>query len=220
LPTLEEDASHERGLPADVGTGVDREQRPDHEERPVAHVGDAGGDRAPTRRATRARQDIPPALRRAVLRRDERRCRVAGCRNATFLDLHHIRPRSEGGSHSADNLVTLCASHHRALHRGELRSAGDASDFRVLPGELGVPVRDGAPLPPSAPVPASSSLDVPAKVASEQRRRSAALLGCAPAHVLRAPDGAIRTATGAPGTPDATGAVDAGARGFRASPCR
>jgi hypothetical protein len=122
-------------------------------------VGDAGGERAPSRKATRARQDIPPALRRAVLRRDERRCRVAGCRNATFLDLHHIRLRSEGGSHSADNLVTLCSAHHRALHRGELRGAGDASDFRVLPGAF------GAQHPP-APLSASTSLDVPAKVAS------------------------------------------------------
>jgi hypothetical protein len=158
LPALEENASH-------AGTDIEHEHRPDHEERPFAHVGNAGGERASTRNVTRARQDIPPALRRAVLRRDERRCRVAGCRNAIFLDLHHIQPRSEGGSHSADNLVTLCAAHHCALHRGELRSTGAASDFRVLPGELGVPVRDGAPHPP-APLSAPSSLDVPAKVAS------------------------------------------------------
>jgi hypothetical protein len=95
-----------------------------------------------------------------VLRRDERRCRVAGYRNATFLDLHHIRPRSEGGSHRADNLLTLCSAHQRALHRGELRSEGDASDFRVLPGVLDVPSDSAAP--PAVP----SSLDVSAKVAS------------------------------------------------------
>ena len=169
LPTLEENESGDRRLPADVGTDVDRdEHRPALEPRPPAHahVGIPRGDRTPTRKLTRAQQDIPPALRRAVLRRDERRCRVAGCRNATFLDLHHVRPRSEGGSHGADNLVTLCSAHHRALHRGELRSAGDASDFRVLPGELGVLLRDGAQHPPAAPPSASSSLDVSAKVAS------------------------------------------------------
>jgi hypothetical protein len=126
-----------------------------------AHVGAAGAGRAPAHGGKRARQDIPPALRRAVLRRDERRCRVAGCRNATFLDLHHIQPRSEGGSHSADNLVTLCSAHHRALHRGELRGAGDARDFRVLPGELHVSV-DGAAHPSAAP----NSLDVSTQVAS------------------------------------------------------
>jgi hypothetical protein len=147
--------------------------RPASDARPAAQarVGHAR-DRAPTRRATRAQQDIPPALRRAVLRRDERRCRVAGCRNATFLDLHHIRPRSEGGRHSADNLVTLCAAHHRALHRGELRSAGHASDFRVLPSALEAPVDGGAP--PSS----SNSLDVAAKVASGLRQ-----LGFRPADV-------------------------------------
>ncbi|HVZ31299.1 MAG TPA: HNH endonuclease [Polyangiaceae bacterium] len=119
-----------------------------------APVGNAGRSRA----SARAKQDIPPALRRAVLRRDERRCRVPGCRNATFLDLHHIVPRSEGGSHSADNLVTVCAAHHRALHRGELRSTGDASCFRVLPG---VTVDGGGLHPPPA-----SSAEVSAKVAS------------------------------------------------------
>ncbi|HEU4577145.1 MAG TPA: HNH endonuclease signature motif containing protein [Polyangiaceae bacterium] len=143
---------------AHVGSSVD-EHRSTYEGRALVdtNMGRTGGAPAP---AGRAKQDIPPALRRAVLRRDERRCRVAGCRNATFLDQHHIRPRSEGGSHSPDNLVTLCSAHHRAIHRGELRSAGDASDFRVLPGIPGMPV-DGDE-PPMAP----SSLDVSAKVAS------------------------------------------------------
>jgi hypothetical protein len=68
----------------------------------------------------RAKQRMPPAVRRAVLRRDHQRCRVPGCRNATFLDLHHIDLRSEGGSHRADNLLAVCGAHHRALHRGEL----------------------------------------------------------------------------------------------------
>lgn len=85
------------------------------------------------RMGTRAKQNIPPAVRRAVLQRDERRCRVPGCRNATFLDLHHLRPRSEGGSHTPENLVTVCSAHHRALHRGELHSEGGAVQFRLRP---------------------------------------------------------------------------------------
>jgi hypothetical protein len=55
-----------------------------------------------------------------VLARDAGRCVVPGCRHATFVDVHHLRPRSEGGSHQAENLVTLCAAHHRAVHRGQL----------------------------------------------------------------------------------------------------
>jgi Holliday junction resolvasome RuvABC DNA-binding subunit len=46
------------------------------------------------------------------------------------------------------------------LHRGELRSAGDASDFRVLPGVVDVSAGSDATQP------ASSSPDVCAKVAS------------------------------------------------------
>ncbi|HEU4577116.1 MAG TPA: HNH endonuclease [Polyangiaceae bacterium] len=130
LPKLDAHPSHEQRPSADPCCNAGRAEQPDREPRPDAdahvgntadehrhhhdarpadaHVGHAGTDRAPAPKSARARQDIPPALRRAVLRRDERRCRVAGCRNATFLDLHHIRARSEGGRHSADNLVTLC----------------------------------------------------------------------------------------------------------------
>jgi hypothetical protein len=74
----------------------------------------------------RAKQTIPPALRRSVLRRDQRRCRVPGCNNASFLDLHHIQLRADGGANSADNLLTLCGAHYRAVHRGVLRIRGSA----------------------------------------------------------------------------------------------
>jgi hypothetical protein len=71
-------------------------------------------------RPSRARQSVPPALRRAVLTRDRHRCTVPGCTHATFVDVHHVQPRSEGGRHHASNLLTLCSAHHRAAHRGEL----------------------------------------------------------------------------------------------------
>ncbi|MEO8183807.1 MAG: hypothetical protein ABI895_33705, partial [Deltaproteobacteria bacterium] len=44
----------------------------------------------------RAQQTIPPALRRAVLLRDRRRCQVPGCTNTRWLDVHHLELRSEG----------------------------------------------------------------------------------------------------------------------------
>ena len=68
----------------------------------------------------RARQSVTPALRRQVVRRDHGHCQVPGCRNARFLDIHHLRPQSEGGRHEADNLLLLCGAHHRAQHRGYL----------------------------------------------------------------------------------------------------
>jgi len=61
-----------------------------------------------------------------VLRRDKHRCQVPGCRHATFVDVHHIQPREEGGGHRSENLLTLCSAHHRACHRGALRIDGSA----------------------------------------------------------------------------------------------
>jgi hypothetical protein len=91
-------------------------------------------DGAPVRArvGTRAQQTIPPSVRRAVLQRDQHRCRVPGCKNATFLDLHHIQPRSEGGSNHPENLLTLCGAHHRAAHRGQLIIERNSSGLRFL----------------------------------------------------------------------------------------
>jgi len=78
-------------------------------------------------RPVRATQTIPPAIRRAVLRRDGGKCRVPGCRHAVYPDVHHIVLRCEDGKHSLDNLVTLCAAHHHAVHEGRLIVTGSAS---------------------------------------------------------------------------------------------
>jgi len=75
----------------------------------------------------RAKQTIPPVLRRAVLARDNRRCRVPSCRSSAFLDVHHLQLRSEGGRNAADNLITLCGAHHRAAHRGRLIIEGSSA---------------------------------------------------------------------------------------------
>jgi hypothetical protein len=83
-----------------------------------AHGGAELADASAT--TARAVQTIPPAIRRLVLRRDGGRCVVPSCRHATWLDTHHLETRAEGGGHDPNNLVTLCAAHHRALHRGEL----------------------------------------------------------------------------------------------------
>jgi len=79
-----------------------------------------GGPQAGARVLRRAQQAIPPALRRAVLLRDQRRCQVPGCTNTRWLDVHHLEPRSEGGRHSMENLTGLCSAHHRAAHRGKI----------------------------------------------------------------------------------------------------
>ncbi len=64
------------------------------------------------------RRKIPPATRRAVLARDDRRCRAKGCRHRHYLDIHHIRPVSKGGSNHITNLMLVCGIHHAMIHKG------------------------------------------------------------------------------------------------------
>jgi hypothetical protein len=87
----------------------------------------------------RATQSVPPAVRRQLLLRDKRVCQVPGCRNTLALDLHHIQPRAEGGTHHAHNQIGLCAVHHRAVHRGELHVSGRAPDALVFRHADGTP---------------------------------------------------------------------------------
>jgi hypothetical protein len=68
----------------------------------------------------RASQTIPPRVRRLVQSRDHEACVVPGCRCRVFVDVHHLDPRSEGGNHDPDNLVTLCCAHHKRVHEGSL----------------------------------------------------------------------------------------------------
>ncbi len=61
---------------------------------------------------------IPPRLRRAVIARDGGRCSAAGCRSRHRLQVHHIVPRSRGGTNDPGNLTTLCWHHHHVVIHG------------------------------------------------------------------------------------------------------
>jgi hypothetical protein len=125
------DGAHPEKSAAKIATTLPRDA---HVADPLAPSTDTHAVDAPPRTqlrpdapaGTRAKQTIPPALRRAVLLRDQHRCRVPGCKNATFLDLHHIELRSEGGRNELGNVITLCGAHHRAAHRGQLVLESDA----------------------------------------------------------------------------------------------
>ena len=75
----------------------------------------------------RATQSIPPRTRRSVVRRHNGQCAVPGCRNAAYLDVHHLRPKADGGGSGEDDLVLICGCHHRAVHRGFLIIEGRPS---------------------------------------------------------------------------------------------
>ena len=49
---------------------------------------------------------VPPVNRREVLKRDSHTCQYCG--SSKRLTLDHVIPRSKGGQHSWDNVVTAC----------------------------------------------------------------------------------------------------------------
>lgn len=51
-------------------------------------------------------------LRSIVLAKDSNRCQVTGCPSRLELHVHHMQPVSSGGTHTPDNLVSLCDFHH------------------------------------------------------------------------------------------------------------
>src|SRR3954452_12915988 len=57
---------------------------------------------------------LSPKVIRAVLLRDGG-CRYANCRSRRGLEVHHLRPRSWGGSDDISGLVAVCVKHHRML---------------------------------------------------------------------------------------------------------
>lgn len=78
------------------------------------------------------------------VQRDHHRCQAPGCRHTLDIDVHHIKPRAEGGPHDPANLITLCSAHHRAIHAGRLHLTGTA------PQALHISHADGTPYGASA----------------------------------------------------------------------
>ncbi|MDS0140167.1 MULTISPECIES: DUF222 domain-containing protein [unclassified Amycolatopsis] len=75
----------------------------------------------------RLRRLISAGLRRALFLRD-RGCAFPGChRPPRHCQGHHIRHWADGGPTDLNNLVLMCAHHHRLLHRSgwEVRIAAD-----------------------------------------------------------------------------------------------
>lgn len=72
-------------------------------------------------------------LTSAVYRRDRFKCRYCGSRSG--LHPHHVRFKSQGGTDTMDNLLTLCAScHMTGIHARKL----EIVVLEVLPYDLRV----------------------------------------------------------------------------------
>ena len=102
---------------------------------------------------------VPDRTRRLVEHRD-RGCRVPGCAQSRWIQVHHIIHWDHHGPTDTWNLICLCPKHHRMHHRGRLGITGNADlpadqpaavsftdqHGRTLPG-------CGKPAPPTGPPP-------------------------------------------------------------------
>lgn len=59
---------------------------------------------------------IPPAVRTKVLAKARHKCQTPGCNHTRFLEIHHIIPRSQGGSNDITNLRVACSACHSLIH--------------------------------------------------------------------------------------------------------
>ena len=67
--------------------------------------------------------------REYVLYRDGHKCRICGGKSKDMvLEVHHVIPRSAGGTDRPDNLITLCSHCHEGIHNGTV-----IPDFRKAP---------------------------------------------------------------------------------------
>ena len=79
----------------------------------------------------RAQHVVPERTRRIVEHRD-RGCRVLGCSQDRFVEIHHIVHWNQGGPTDTWNLVSLCPKPHKLHHQGLLGISGDADVFDGL----------------------------------------------------------------------------------------
>lgn len=63
---------------------------------------------------TRTRLEAYLKIRKEIFARDHFKCRECGFKN--HLQVHHIIPRSKGGSDDPKNLITLCNRCHQGKH--------------------------------------------------------------------------------------------------------
>ena len=68
------------------------------------------------------RQRFSAAEKHTVIRRDGGRCTFVDaqgerCKNARWIELHHVNPVSQGGTNDPDTIRSVCASHHDLIHQ-------------------------------------------------------------------------------------------------------
>ena len=72
-----------------------------------------------------SREPISIELRQEVLKRAGNRCQTDGCCENEVLDIHHID--CDSSNSKMENLVVLCPTHHRKVHKVSLKLNEDIS---------------------------------------------------------------------------------------------
>ena len=67
--------------------------------------------------------NLSKSVRRAIYKRDGYRCAL--CDSPRGLQIHHVMPRSEGGSNDPMNLITLCWVCHAIAHGTRIPDCAD-----------------------------------------------------------------------------------------------
>ena len=86
-----------------------------------------------------ASRHIPAAVRRAVRKRDQDRCRFVDeqgrrCSERHRLEFHHRHPFGMGGDHSPGNISLMCAAHNRYLAERDYGQAAIRRHARIEKG--------------------------------------------------------------------------------------
>ncbi len=77
-------------------------------------------------------------------------CVFPGCdRPATWCDVHHLIPWSQGGATDLDNLVLLCRHHHTLVHEGGWRIEGNPRNLQYYRPDGSQLITEPPPRPPT-----------------------------------------------------------------------
>lgn len=74
---------------------------------------------------------MSPKRRAKILARDGNRCRYPDCEVSTGLEVDHIVPLALGGKDADGNLETLCAAHHLAKTRLDVKLIAKAKRIKA-----------------------------------------------------------------------------------------
>ena len=79
------------------------------------HCPDCKQNREHVKEDPQSLMDLSSRTVSKILQRAKCGCSICGWNEST-CDIHHIVPRSEGGSNSSDNLIIVCPNCHRVIH--------------------------------------------------------------------------------------------------------